>query len=268
MKKLSIILLFCISAIYASAVRDTVYVEQIVRDTVYIPIKTKTDTIYIKKDVAATAQTTQPKCCTPTEDNPLGADTTKYLRNDTTFTRHRLYLHFDLISIPWLIDTTFTSVGGNLEASLSRKTSIILNYRYSKMTPQSGNSNFGDGIYDGYISQNDIGLGFRHYIRPSKYSFYLEVGGNWLIRKYDYINTWDDKPYLYNDRPHSRHDTATLFAPYLHAGHAIRGNRATFGLQYGLSYGVSDKDLLQKEISYISAGVQLDLRLNIGVGIF
>ena len=267
MKKLSIILLFCISAIYASATRDTVYVEQIVRDTVYIPIKSKTDTIYIKKDVAPVAEPTQQKCCTPTEDNPLGADTTKYPRNDTSYTHYHLYLHFDLVSIPWLIDTSFTSVGGNIEASFSRKTSAILNLRYSKMIPQPGGKEFNDAIYEGYISQFDIGLGFRHYLRPSKYSFYLECGGNWLIRKYDYINTWDNTD-LINERPHSRHETAVLFAPYLHAGHAFRGNRATLGFEYGFSYGVSDKDLLKKEISYISAGLQLDLRVNIGVGIF
>ena len=267
MKTWSLILLLCISAFSAipngtipdngSEIHDTVYVEQIIRDTVYIPIKPRTDTVYSNK-----------KCCAPTKENPLGLDTTKYLRNDTSYTHHLIYLHFDLISIPWLIDTTFTSVGGNIEFSTSRKNSLILNFRYSKMIPQVGNNVFNDAIYEGNISQYDIGLGYRHYFRPSKYSFYFDVGGNWLIRKYDYINTWDDKPDLYNDRPHSRHDTATLFAPYLHAGHAFRGERATFGFEYGFSYGVSDKDLLQKEISYISAGLQLDLRLNIGVGIF
>lgn len=268
MKNLSIILLFCISAIYASSIRDTVYVEQVIRDTVYIPIKSKTDTIYIKKDDTPAVQAPQQKCCTPTENNPLGADTTKYLRNDTSYTHYNLYLHFDLVSIPWLIDTTFTSVGGNIEASFSRKISTMLNFRYSKMLPQPGSKEFNDAIYEGYISQFDIGLGFRHYLRPSKYSFYLECGGNIIIRKYDYINTWDEKPNLYNDRPHTRHDTGTSFAPYLHAGHAFRGNRATFGFEYGFSYGFIDKELLQKETSYISAGVQLDLRLNIGVGIF
>lgn len=277
MKNWSLILLLCISSVCAksnwtypdhrSELHDTVFVEQIIRDTVYIPLKSRTDTVYIK-NVTSAAQVPTKKCCTPTQENPLGLDTTKYLRNDTSYTHYLIYLHFDLISIPWLIDTTFTSVGGNIEVSTSRKNSLILNFRYSKMTPQIGNTNFSDGIYDGNISQYDIGLGYRHYFRPSKYSFYFDVGGNWLIRKYDYINTWDDKPNLYNDRPHTRHDTATLFAPYLHAGHAFRGNRATFGLEYGFSYGVSDKDLLQKEISHISAGVQLDLRLNIGVGIF
>ncbi|SIO08204.1 hypothetical protein [Fibrobacter sp. UWB11] len=261
MKTWSLILLLCISAFCAipngtipdngSEIHDTVYVEQIIRDTVYIPIKSRTDTIYYTKNT----------CCAPTKENPLGLDTTKYLRNDTNYTHHLIYLHFDLISIPWLIDTSFTSVGGNIEFSTSRKNSAILNFRYSKMS-------LNNSIYEGNISQKDIGLGYRHYFRPSKYSFYFDVGGNWLIRKYDYINTWDDKPYLHNDRPHSRHDTATLFAPYLHAGHAFRGERATFGIEYGISYGASDKDLLQKEISYISAGVQLDLRLNIGVGIF
>ena len=278
MKKWLLILLLCISAIFAKPskaildkvdeVHDTVYVEQIIRDTVYIPINSRTDTIYVKKEVSANESVPQKKCCAPTPDNPLGTDTTKYLRNDTNYTHYHLYLHFDLISIPWLIDTTFTSVGGNIEFSLNRKKSIMFNLRYSKMFPKVGGDVFNDGIYEGYISQFDIGLGYRYYFRPSKYSFYLDVGGNWLIRKHDYTNTWDDRPNLYNDRPHTRHETATLFAPYLHAGHAFRGTRAVFGFEYGFSYGVSDKDLLKKEISYISAGLQLDLRLNIGMGIF
>ena len=52
MKNWTLILLLCISAIYAKAPRDTVYVEQIIRDTVYIPIKPKTDTVYIQEMTA------------------------------------------------------------------------------------------------------------------------------------------------------------------------------------------------------------------------
>lgn len=52
MKNWTLILLFCFSAIYAKAPRDTVYVEQIIRDIVYIPIKPKTDTIYIQEMTA------------------------------------------------------------------------------------------------------------------------------------------------------------------------------------------------------------------------
>lgn len=277
MKTWPLILSLCISAFCIesngtslgneSELHDTIYVEQIIRDTVYIPIKSRTDTVYIKNETS-TVQVPQKKCCTPTQENPLGADTTKYLRNDTNYTHHLIYLHFDLISLPWLIDSSFTTVGGNIEISASRKNSLIIGFRYSKMIPLVGGDVFNSYIYEGNISQFDISLGYRHYFRPSKYSLYLEFGGNWLIRKYDYTNTWDDKPTLYNDWPHTRHETANLFAPYLHAGNAFRGNRSTFGLEYGFSYGISDKDLLQKEISYISAGLQLDLRLNIGVGIF
>ena len=259
MKTWSLILLLCISAFSAipngtipdngSEIHDTVYVEQIIRDTVYIPIKPRTDTVYSNK-----------KCCVPTKENPLGLDTTKYLRNDTSYTHHLIYLHFDLISILWLIDTTFTSVGGNIEFSTSRKNSLILNFRYSKMS-------LNNSIYEGNISQYDIGLGYRHYFRPSKYSFYFDVGGNWLIRKYDYINTWDFKPTLYNERPHSRHDTGYLFAPYFHMGHMFRGNQATFDFEYGIAYSAKDGDLLKKEFSYITGGIQFDFRINIGVGI-
>ena len=263
MRTWSIILIFCISAFCA----DTVYVEQIIRDTVYIPIKSRTDTIYIKKDIPSSEQAAPKTCCTPTERNPLGADTTKFLRYDTSYTHHTFYLNFDFISFLWIIgDSTLTSVGGNLEVATSRKNSLMVNFRYSKRRPTISGSTFND-IYTGYIAQYDIGLGYRHYFRPSKYSFYLDVGGNWLFRKHDYINKWDENPNLYNDRPHSRHETATLFAPYLHGGHIFRGNRTTFGLEYGFAYNATDKELLKKEISYITGGLQLDLRINFGVGV-
>ena len=270
MKNGLLILLLCISAIYAKPAHDTVYVEQIIRDTVYIPIKSKTDTIYIKKTSANenySKAAPQPKCCTPTERNPLGQDTTKFLRYDTSYTHHLFYLHFDLISIPWMIDTNFTSIGGNIEVSANRKNSFMINFRYSKMKPGATSAVFVSSIYQGDITQYDIGMGYRHYLRPSKYSFYYDVGGNWLIRKYDYINTWDFKPTLYNERPHSRHDTGYLFAPYFHMGHMFRGNQATFDFEYGIAYSAKDGDLLKKEFSYITGGIQFDFRINIGVGI-
>ena len=271
MKNWSLILLLCISAIYAKPAHDTIYVEQIIRDTVYIPIKSKTDTIYINGSMSPQEQTLEhapkPKCCEPTERNPLGKDTTKFLRYDTTYTHHLIYLHFDIVSILWLMDTTFTSVGGNIEFSANRKNSFMINFRYSKMQPQRGSSNtFNDYIYTGNISQYDIGMGYRHYFRPSKYSFYYDVGGNWLIRKYDYINTWDFTN-LINERPHSRHDTGYLFSPYIHLGHIFRGSRSIFGIEYGLAYNATDKELLNREFSYITGGIQLDFRLNFGIGV-
>lgn len=271
MKKLSLILLLCISAIYAQTLRDTVYVEQIIRDTVYIPIKSKTDTIYINNANPTQIQFTEneapQKCCTPTEQNPLGEDTTKFLRYDTNYTHHLIYLHFDLVSIPWMIDTNFTSIGGNIEVSANRKNSFIINFRYSKMKPQVNNKVFVDGIYEGDIAQYDIGMGYRHYFRPSKYSVFLDVGGNLLIRKYNYTNTWDYRPTLYNDRPHTRHDTGYLFAPYIHMGHIFRSNLPTFGIEYGLAYNVKDSELFKGEFSYITGGIQFDFRLNFGMGV-
>ena len=266
MKTLLSILLLCITAFSANLNKhDTVFVEQIVRDTVYIPIKQKTDTIFIKNDIPQGV--TQKKCCAPTEENPLGQDTTKYLRNDTNYAHHSVYLHFDIISLFLLMgDSTLTSVGGNLEISPSRKNSLMVNFRYSKKMPTISGDMFND-IYEGYIAQYDIGFGYRHYFRSSKYSSYIDVGGNILIRKHDYDNTWDGKN-LINERPHSRHETAYSFAPYLHHGHIFRGNINVFGIEYGLAYNFSDKELLKKQMTYITGGVQLDFRLNFGVGIF
>ena len=123
MKTLLTILLFCATAFSANLNKhDTVFVEQIVRDTVYIPIKPKADTIYIKNTTVA-KQLLQAKCCAPTERNPLGEDTTKFLRYDTSYTHHTIYLHFDIVSFLWLMsDSTLTSVGGNLEIAGNRKT--------------------------------------------------------------------------------------------------------------------------------------------------
>lgn len=135
------------------------------------------------------------------------------------------------------------------------------------MKPQVGNKVFVDGIYEGDITQYDIGMGYRHYFRPSKYSAFLDVGGNLLIRKYNYINTWDYEPNLYNNRPHTRHDTGYSFAPYIHMGHIFRSNHPIFGIEYGLAYNGKDSDLLKGEFSYITGGIQFDFRLNFGMGI-
>lgn len=263
MKIWLLILLFCTSAFCASATRDTVFVEQITRDTVYIPIKAKTDTVYIKKDVFSTKQTEE-TCCRPTEDNPFGLDTTKYARNDTNYTHHTFYLHFDLISFLWIIgDKNFTSVGGSLEISKSRYNSIMIGYRYNML--DFGNDTL--DIYNGTITQYDIGVGYRHYFRPAKYSFFIDVGGRCLIRKYDYINTWDNTN-LINNRPHSRQETVKQGALYLHGGNNIRNSNFALGIEYGIAYNTSsDKELLKEQTSYITSGFQLEFRLNIGVGL-
>lgn len=265
MKTLILILALCVSAFCASFnTHDSVFVEQVIRDTVYIPIKSRTDTVIIKKEVSLQKQDSENKCCKPTEENPFGLDTTKYLRNDTSYTHHPIYLNFDLVSVLWMLaDSSFTTIGGNLEVSLSRKNSIILLYRYSKI--DYGHDTL--DIYNGTITQHDIGMGYRHYFRPAKYSFYLDIGGFFLIRKYDYINTWDNTN-LINERPHSRHDNGYYFAPYLHAGHIFRGKFVVVGIEYGMAYNSSsDKELLKNETSYITGGAQFDFRLNIGLGI-
>ena len=264
MKTLLTILLLCATSFCANLNKhDTVFVEQIVRDTVYIPIKPKADTIYIKNTTVA-KQLLHAKCCAPTERNPLGEDTTKFLRYDTSYTHHTIYLHFDIVSFFWLMsDSTLTSVGGNLEISGNRKNSFMMNFRYSKKIPWGTSSH----IYNGYIAQYDIGIGYRHYFRPSKYSGFIDIGGNWLIRKHDYDNTWDNTN-LINDRPHSRHENAYLYSPYIHSGHIFRGDRNVFSIEYGLAYNFTDKELLNKQFAYITGGIQFDFRINFGVGIF
>ena len=253
--------------------RDTVYVEEIVRATAYVALKPKADTIYLNADgrvEAGPREYAEEQCCRPTEANPFGRDTTKLPRNDTSYTHRFFYLNFDVVSIIWMLDESLgLKVGGNIEISFNRKNSMVFNVRYGKKYPETSGGDVFSSIYEGYIEQYDIGAGYRHYTRPARSSFFYEVGGNFLLRKSNYTNTWDAKPNLINDRPHSDYGSYKGFALYAHGGHAFRGNWATFGFEYGFSYNIVpsfDKEILSKHVMYIADGLQLDLKVNIGVG--
>lgn len=259
-----------------SAVRDTVYVEQIVRDTVYVPLKPKTDTVYIKKEVSsplglAEADTLE-HCCRPTAENPLGRDTTQFPRNDSSYNAHLLYLQFDIVSL-FLLTTDYStkSVAGGLEIAFSRKNSLLANVRYTEKTPveNGGEETFDEWVYSGNITQLDMGLGWRHYTRPTRSSFFSEFGANFLIRKTDYVNKRDDQEHWINDDPHSDHGTYKGLQPYAHLGHAIRGNWLVLDLEYGISYNVgrwNDPEILKKHVMYFTSGLQLDIEISIGIG--
>lgn len=267
-----------LSTIFAAdsqEVHDTVYLEQIIRDTVYIPLKPKTDTIYIKKDVVPPQNETAEisnveRCCSPTADNPLGRDTTMYPRNDSSYTQHLLYLHLDLASLPaTLADYSTSSIGGALELSFSRKNSITANYRYTKKVPveNGGEETFNDWRYSGDISQHDIGLGWRHYTRPTRSSFFTELGVNYLKRSTNYINKHED---WRDSGPRSDKDSYNAFQPYLHLGHIVRGSRMTIDIEYGLACNLgnlNDSEIFEKHFMYITSGWQLDFKINLGVGI-
>ena len=247
------IVLFACICCFAQETRDTVFVEVITRDTVYIPIKPKTDTVY---------------AITPTPSQPP-VDTVKQIENDSNFTLYRLRLYFDLLG--GLISfTSQPAINTSAEFALNRKNSILLNYAFAKKSPSNDYSEtFNDWIYKGNIKQHAIGLSYRHYIFPMKRSLLLEIGNSLLIRQSDFINTWDDTE-LINDRPQSDDKTHYGYQFHIHLGNIFRGERVAFALEYGIAYNAVpsfDDGVLDKHFMFITPGYQINLLVNLGFGI-
>ena len=269
MQKFLLLLLLCVATLYAE--KDTVYVEVVTRDTVYIPIKPKTDTIYVVEDLpnaiaSETLNTTSaPTCCKPTEDNPFGLDTTKFLRNDTNYIHHSLYIGADIISALNSLLGNITIVA-DAELAFSRKNSLMINFQYAKKVPSEDyTENFKKDDYSGNISQFIFGLGYRHYFRPAKTSSMIELGLNAQFRKSDYTY----HPYWKHDMvptivQHNRQGVQ----PYIHHGFVRRSDYVTCSFEYGLAYNMlpKDDDVLKKHVMYLADGMQLDLKVNISVG--
>lgn len=238
--------------------RDTVYVNIITRDTVHILKKPPTDTIYTRKEVPCASN-----------EIPVETDTAKFLKNDSGFTRHHVYFHYDLASAFFAL-TISPLFSLSTEFSINRKNSVLVNYLYIKKRPsESDDDTFNDSKYSGYISQHDIGISYRHYTRPAKYSSYWETGADFLLRKTNYTNGWEDGNYI-NIGPPSDRATYKGWQLFLHHGHAFRGNNAVFSLAYGLAYNRVygfDDEIVKEHIMYLSSGLQLDLEINFGLGI-
>ena len=276
------LLLFLFSAIMAFAVesRDTVYVEVVTRDTVYIPVKPKTDTIYVTgeslrktaSDVPKASanlnslnETTTPACCRPSEDNPFGLDTTKFLRNDTNYTHHLLYIGVDVFSVLNILLGNVTVVA-DAELSFSRKNSLIMNFQYAKKMPSDDYSeNFRKEDYSGNMTQYIFGLGYRHYFRPAKSSSMIELGLNAQFRNLDYTY----HPYWKNNMvlDHVQQNKRGI-QPYIHHGFLRRSDYVICGFEYGLAYNFlsKDGDILKNHIMYLADGIQIDFKFNISVG--
>jgi hypothetical protein len=253
--------------------RDTVYVELVTRDTVYVPIKPKTDTIYVVGDfpdanaseALNTAPSSAPTCCKPTADNPFGLDTTKFLRNDTNFIHHSLYIGADVFSALNILLGNVTIVA-DAELAFSRKNSLIGNFQYVKKVPSEDyTENFKKEDYSGNISQFIFGLGYRHYFRPAKTSSMIELGLNALFRHSDYTY----HPYWKHDMvPTVVQRNRQGIQPYIHHGFVRRSDYVTCGFEYGFAYNIlsKDGDVLKKHFMYLTDGFQFDFKVNISVG--
>ena len=276
------LLFFLFAAITAFAVesRDTVYVEVVTRDTVYIPVKPKTDTIYVSGESFRSAsdvpngsanlsslnETTTPTCCRPSESNPFGLDTTKFLRNDTTYIRHPLYIGVDFVSALNSLLGNVTLVS-NIELAFNRKNSLIANIQYAKKVPSEDyTENFTKDDYSGSITQYVFGLGYRHYFRPAKTSSMIEIGMNTLFRNSDYTY----HPYWKSDMTPTdvqRNDKG--IQPYIHHGFVRRSDYVTCGFEYGLAYNILSREgnLLKNHIMFLADGIQIDFKVNISLGV-
>ena len=277
MKILLGIILFACACCFAQETRDTVYVEVVTRDTVYIAIKPKTDTVYIKNEIPdVSGIKSNPPKAVPVPQKNEGSAQNSSTNNDPMgnptpeedFTPHLVYLHTDLIGIL----NTFIyipAISASIELPLNAKNSILFNYAYAKKGPaeNSGGEVFNNWIYEGYIKQHAIGFSYRHYTQPRIRSTYREIGSYFLMRECNYINTWDNTN-LINERPHSDNNTYYGFQIHVQQGHAFRGT-PFLGVEYGFAYNVVpsfDDEILKKHAMYLTSGLQLNLKINLGIG--
>lgn len=279
MPKYLLLLFFSVATLFANSfsadigkLHDIVYVELVTRDTVYVPIKPKTDTIYVVGDLpnanaseALNATASVPPCCRPTEDNPFGLDTTKFLRNDTNYIRHSLYIGADIFSALNSLLGNITIVA-NAEFAFSRKNSLMMNFHYAKKMPSDDyTENFKKEDYSGNITQFIFGLGYRHYFRPAKTSSMIELGLNAQFRNSDYTY----HPYWkYDMVPTVVQHNQWGIQPYIHHGFVRRSDYVTCSFEYGLAYNTLSEhgDVLKNHIMYLVDGIQIDFKINISVG--
>lgn len=159
------------------------------------------------------------------------------------------------------------TIVADAELAFSRKNSLMMNFQYVKKVPSEDyTENFKKDDYSGNISQFIFGLGYRHYFRPAKTSSMIELGLNALFRHSDYTY-----------HPRWKHDMVPTVVdrnsqgiqPYIHHGFVRRSDYVTCGFEYGIAYNVlsEEGDVLKKHAMYLTDGFQIDLKINISVGL-
>ena len=241
-------LFFAISAWAAEG--DTVYIDVVKRDTVYIDVPQKIDTVYYD----------------PAEDIPKEGSS-----SSTSASLHTVYLHYDLVSLLATAVCESPILVAQVEFALGRHHSLMVPASFLKISPNSKFvSSFDSDDYSGSVYQFTLGLAYRYYTTEKKFAGYWNLEAQYVQRHADYAH----EAYNYYGKQNEFYgsDDATYRGLQLaiRKGWTTRGS-VNLGIEFGLAYNfVEDFQyaILDDSMLYMTDDLQLELRLNLGMGAF
>ena len=241
-------LFFAISAWAAEG--DTVYIDVVKRDTVYIDVPQKIDTVYYD----------------PAEDIPKEGSS-----SSTSASLHTVYLHYDLGSLLATAVCESPILVAQVEFALGRHHSLMVPASFLKISPNSKFvSSFDSDDYSGSVYQFTLGLAYRYYTTEKKFAGYWNLEAQYVQRHADYVH----EAYNYYGKQNEFYgsDDATYRGLQLaiRKGWTTRGS-VSLGIEFGLAYNfVEDFQyaILDDSMLYMTDDLQLELRLNLGMGAF
>ena len=241
-------LFFAISAWAAEG--DTVYIDVVKRDTVYIDVPQKIDTVYYD----------------PAEDIPKEGSS-----SSTSASLHTVHLHYDLGSLLATAVCESPILVAQVEFALGRHHSLMVPASFLKISPNSKFvSSFDSDDYSGSVYQFTLGLAYRYYTTEKKFAGYWNLEAQYVQRHADYAheayNYYGEQNEFYGS------DDATYRGLQLaiRKGWTTRGS-VNLGIEFGLAYNfVEDFQyaILDDSMLYMTDDLQLELRLNLGMGAF
>ena len=241
-------LFFAISAWAAEG--GTVYIDVVKRDTVYIDVPQKIDTVYYD----------------PAEDIPKEGSS-----SSTSASLHTMYLHYDLGSLLATAVCESPILVAQVEFALGRHHSLMVPASFLKISSNSKFvSSFDSDDYSGSVYQFTVGLAYRYYTTEKKFAGYWNLEAQYVQRHADYAH----EAYNYYGKQNEFYgsDDATYRGLQLaiRKGWTTRGS-VNLGIEFGLAYNfVEDFQyaILDDSMLYMTDDLQLELRLNLGMGAF
>lgn len=241
-------LFFAISAWAAEG--DTVYIDVVKRDTVYIDVPQKIDTVYYD----------------PAEDIPKEGSS-----SSTSASLHTVYLHYDLVSLLSSAICESPILVAQVEFALGRHHSLMVPASFLKISPNSKFvSSFDSDDYSGSVYQFTLGLAYRYYTTEKKFAGYWNLEAQYVQRHADYAHEAYDYYGKQNEFYGSDDATYRGLQLAIRKGWTTRGS-VNLGIEFGLAYNfVEDFQyaILDDSMLYMTDDLQLELRLNLGMGAF
>ena len=241
-------LFFAISAWAAEG--DTVYIDVVKRDTVYIDVPQKIDTVYYD----------------PAEDIPKEGSS-----SSTSASLHTVYLHYDLVSLLSSAICESPILVAQVEFALGRRHSLMVPASFLKISPNSKFvSSFDSDDYSGSVYQFTLGLAYRYYMTEKKFAGYWNLEAQYVQRHADYAHEAYDYYGKQNEFYGSDDATYRGLQLAIRKGWTTRGS-VNLGIEFGLAYNfVEDFQyaILDDSMLYMTDDLQLELRLNLGMGAF